>query len=78
MGPNVLVLLLQVSGTLPSFPAPSTTNWNQMERFNTTTIARAEMETIATQIRKRTALGSKLPPATKYIIRPGVGQMSPC
>lgn len=71
IGRNGLKPLLLVFVTLLSFPAPSTTNWNQMERFNALTLARAKMKTIVAQRRIRTAFRSILLPATMYLIRPG-------
>ena len=71
MGPNGLVPSLLVFGALPSFPAPATNHPNQEERFQALRLARQEMETIVAQTRIKTALRSKLPPATKYLIKPG-------
>lgn len=49
MGPNGLVASLLVFGTVPSFPSPSITNWNAMERLNALTLATDELETIVEQ-----------------------------
>lgn len=70
MGLNGPVPSLIVFGELPSFPAPSTTNRNQMERFNAFTLARAEKETILAQ-KNKNGNQEQLPPVTKYLIRPG-------
>lgn len=61
---NGLVPSLLVFGTFLSLPAPSTTNRNQIERFNALTIALAEMETIVaqTRIKNRTQKQSPPPP----------------
>jgi len=71
MGPNGLVPSLLVFGVLPSFPSPSRNTPDQQERFEALRNARAEMESIVAEQRIRKALKSKLPPATKYLIKPG-------
>ena len=67
---NGLVPSLLVFGVLPSFPSPSRNNPDQQERFEALKSARAEMESIVAEQRIRKALKSKIPPATKYLIKP--------
>lgn len=71
MGPNVSVPPLLVFATLPSFPAPSTTNQNKMERLTVLDLARVKMKNIVVQKRLRTILRWKIHPAKTYLIRPG-------
>ena len=71
MGPNGLVPSLLVFGVLPAFPCPNTKMPNQVERFAALRTAKAEMEKIVAETRIKRALKSKLPPATKFLIKPG-------
>lgn len=71
MGPNGLVPSLLVFGVLPSFPSPTRNSPDQVERFEALKKAKAEMESIVAEQRIKKALKSKLPPATKYLIKPG-------
>lgn len=66
-----LVPSLLVFGVLPSFLGPSSSNKNQLERFNALQLARAEMKSIVAENRIKISLRSKLPHATRYLIRPG-------
>ena len=71
IGPNGLVPSLLVFGVLPSLPSPNSRSSEQQERFQALRAAKAEMETIIAESRIRRALHSKLPPATRYLIKPG-------
>lgn len=71
MGPNGLVSLLLVFGVLPYYPSSTKHSQDRFERFDALKIARAEMETIVREKRILKALKSKLPPITKYLIKPG-------
>ena len=62
---------LLVFGVLPSLPSPNTRSPDQVERFHALRTAKAELEQIVAEKRISTALRSKLPPATKYLIKPG-------
>lgn len=69
--PDDLVPSLLVFGVLPTFPWPNTKPLFQSEQFKYFKTARAEMETIVAEKRIRRALKSKIPPTTKYLIKPG-------
>lgn len=71
MVPNGLVPSLLVFGCLPSFPVPSNSNLRQQDRFVALKLGASEMETIVSENRIKTALRSKLPPSTHYLIKPG-------
>lgn len=66
---NGLVPSLLLFGVLPSFPASSNSNKSQFWRIIVLQIARDETETIVFQAIIRTELETKIPPATRYLIR---------
>lgn len=71
MGPHGLVPSLLVFGVLPTCPAPVQSRKSQVERFKAMNTARREMEAYVAEQRIKTALKSRLPPATKFNIQLG-------
>ena len=71
MGPEGLVPSMLVFGVLPRFPVSTIDLPNQVDRMNALKSARAEMETIACELKLAQALRSKLPPAADYQLSVG-------
>lgn len=70
MGPEGLVPSFLVFGILPTFAAFNTQLPSQKDRMAAITSAQKEMATISAQLKIQTALRSKLPPATEYLVMP--------
>lgn len=70
MGTNGLVPSFLVFGTITSFPAPPLPQTTQEERLSALHMACSKVETIVAENGIITTLRSKLPPATKYLMRP--------
>lgn len=71
LGPEGHVPSKLVYGVDPAFPVVNAKHPKQRERMAALQTARREMSTIAAELRVRQALRSKLPPATRYDIKPG-------
>lgn len=71
MGPEGLVPSLQVYGQLPKLPVVNCQKMKQKHRMGALRSARHEMESVVAEERIKRALRAKLPPATKYVVRPG-------
>ncbi|CDF34787.1 unnamed protein product [Chondrus crispus] len=71
LGPNGYVPSRLVYGVDPAFPVVNAQLPAQRERMAALETAKLEMATITAQLRIQQALKSKLPPASRYDIRPG-------
>lgn len=71
LGPEGLVPSMLVFGVLPHFPPASTPLLSHTDRMHAMEVVRLEMTNISSKLRLQRALCSKIPPATRYIVRPG-------
>lgn len=70
MGPEGIIPSLLVFVTSPTSPTGAYNTQDQTKRMEVIKAVREQMEELTSQLRIRTALKVRLPPAIKYNLRP--------